>query len=388
MALHTESTSQAMSTSVALQPDGSYLIRGYEEARRLMLSNQVTQAGFNAEETLKSDAEFTKILIMLDGEEHNVRRKDAARFFTPKTIHDHYGPIMEGAVDTVIEKFRREGRAELNHLTAEMATMVVARIMGLNDADPGLTGRLQGMMNQYAGPFTLHPVIMFKWSKRMLDLFNLHLRDVLPVVRARRKQPTNDMISHMLQRGRSAFGILAETLMYGVAGIATTQEFLIVCVRELMQNPDMRAAMLNGDREARHHLLNEILRVHPVVLYLYRRAQADLSVDSEGQTITIPKGSLIVFDTKAINSDPRVYGENGHEIQIGREKPADIPWSALAFGTGIHRCVGEFLAIEESDLFLQRFLRLNLEVERWPDVEYNPTTTTYKFSGFIIRLAD
>lgn len=388
MTVITETTHDAVRAAVSLQPDGTYLVRGYEEARRLMLSNQVTQAGFNAEETLKTEADFTKILIMLDGEEHNVRRKDAARFFTPKTIQDHYGPIMAGAVDTVIEKFRREGRVELNHLTAEMATIVVARIMGLNDADPGLTKRLQGMMNQYAGPFSPHPVIMFKWSKRMIDLMNLHLRDVLPVVRARRKNPTNDMISHMLQRGRSALGIMAETLMYGVAGIATTQEFLIVCVRELLQNPEMREAMLSGDREARHHLLNEILRVHPVVLYLYRRAQADLTVETEGETITIPKGAMIVFDTRAINSDPRIYGDDGHEIRIGREKPAEIPWSALAFGTGIHRCVGEFLAIEESDLFLQRFLPLNLEVERWPDVEYNPTTTTYKFSGFMIRLAN
>lgn len=379
-------TTIAPYAAVERQADGSYLVRGYDEAKRLMLSN-VTQAGFTAEETLSTDMEFSRILLMIDGEEHNDRRKQVARFFTPKTISDRYAPMMNEAVDRVISKFEREREADLCDITAELATYIVTQIVGLDHNKPGLTRRLQKMLvNEPVGKPSLNPIEFYKWAKVTSGVMWLHMVDVMPAIRERRKTPGHDMISHMLSQGRSSMGILAETMMYGIAGIATTQEFLIVCVRMILQHPELRDIMLHGEREERQLVLLEIPRLYPVVAKLFRRAQEDITVGTGENAVTVPKGSLIVFNTRAINRDPRAFGANADEFELHREKRGDIPWSALAFGAGIHRCAGEFLAIEESDFFLQKFLKLDIEAVRLPDEKFNPVTNTYSFRNFLIRL--
>lgn len=62
---------------------------------------------------------------------------------------------------------------------------------------------------------------------------------------------------------------------------------------------------IDAERDA---LLQETLRLEPVVGHLYRRATADLHLESNGQPVTIPAGDLIDLHVYAINGDESVVG--------------------------------------------------------------------------------
>ena len=60
----------------------------------------------------------------------------------------------------------------------------------------------------------------------------------------------------------------------------------------------------------------------------------------------------------------------------------------MGFGDGAHRCAGLYVAIQESDIFLQRLLALeNLSIQRAPDIGWNGATTGYELRNFIVSVA-
>jgi cytochrome P450 len=211
-------------------------------------------------------------------------------------------------------------------------------------------------------------------------------RDVRPAIRARKQSPREDVISHLLAKGRSEGEILIECITYGSAGMATTQEFLCVAAWHCLQHPDLREAFLNGAEEQRTAMLYELLRLEPVVGHLYRRAASDLAIHSGSETVTIPGGSLIDFDVHAINSDPRAVGADAFEFCPERATPKGIPAGVMGFGSGPHRCAGEFLAITESVVFLQRLLSIpDLRIAQPPRLGFNATIHGYELREFIIE---
>jgi hypothetical protein len=58
----------------------------------------------------------------------------------------------------------------------------------------------------------------------------------------------------------------------------------------------------------------------------------------------------------------------------------------LSFGDGAHRCPGAFIAIQESDVFLHRLLRLSLRLPRPPQLSFNETLNSYELRDFVIEV--
>lgn len=92
--------------------------------------------------------------------------------------------------------------------------------------------------------------------------------------------------------------------------MVTTRGFISIAAWHVLEQPAVRERYLAGDEGERHALLQEILRLGPVVGHLYRRATADIWLEDEGGgSATIPKGSLIELRTYAVNADEKVVGE-------------------------------------------------------------------------------
>ena len=180
---------------------------------------------------------------------------------------------------------------------------------------------------------------------------------------------------------------MAECITYGTAGMVTTQEFIVVAAWHFLEHPELRQRYLSAKQEERYRILYEILRIEPVVGHLYRRADSDLEVSVGDQAQTIPAGALIDLDVYAINVDARVAGEAPLSLDPDREIPRGVSDAVLGFGAGPHRCAGEFIAIAESDIFLQKLLALEgLELVENPQIRKNETIKGYELRHFIIRL--
>jgi cytochrome P450 len=59
----------------------------------------------------------------------------------------------------------------------------------------------------------------------------------------RRRRPSADVISQLLQQGFNDLEILTEALTYGAAGMATTREFVTLAAWHLLDEPDLRAPL-------------------------------------------------------------------------------------------------------------------------------------------------
>ena len=235
------------------------------------------------------------------------------------------------------------------------------------------------------------PRRVLKFVSNQIKVFRFYLIDVVPAIRARRQRPREDVISHLIASDYSGLEILTECLTYGTAGMVTTREFIAVTTWHMLTHPEYRQRFLAGDQEERYAMLHEFLRLEPVVQTLYRRALADLEVETPAGSVVIPAGSLVVLHVAAANIDESVVGSEPLAACPGREladmRPK-VPAYVLGFGDGNHRCPGAYVAIQETDIFLNRLLRLEgLRMVGEPEVGYNTTVEGYEVRGFTVSLA-
>jgi len=296
---------------------------------------------------------------------------------------------MERYADEIVSELERTGRADLSTLASRMAISVAGDVVGLTNSGRGrMAARLGGILHADLA-FALSPRKLLNYVRLQLRVLAFYLLDVRPAIRARRRSPADDVISHLLSIGRRGPEILAECITYGAAGMVTTQEFICVVAWQCLRHPELAAVMGGDDRDKRYRLLNELLRLDPVVGRLYRRTTSDLTLSAEpggpGAT-ALGAGELVELDVAVINADPRAAGEEPARIDLDREVPRGIPRSVMGFGAGAHRCPGEFIALAETDVFVRRLLRApGLSIEHEPMIGRNENFKGYELRDFIVR---
>lgn len=342
-------------------------VTGFAGVRAMLRHPHARQAGFKAEVITRYRSRARPPILFLHGEAHRRQRGGTARFFTPRTVETRYRALMEATADALVAGLVRDGRRDLDQLALDMAVTVAAEIVGLTDSDrAGMSRRLDSFFSTafQTGRGKLGEVMSFilgQWRMR-----RFYARDVKPAIAARRAAPREDVISHLLAEGYSPLDILTECFTYGAAGMVTTREFITMAGWHLLERADLRAAFLAADGAGQVALLEEILRVEPVVGTLYRHV--------EGQTVAL--------DIRSANADPHAVGTCPHRIDPARQPGAKVGGAAMAFGDGEHRCPGAGVAMQESAIFLDRLLRVpGLRLERAPDIGWNPLITGYELRG-------
>ncbi len=371
------------STGPAIERDekGLWHVRSFEAARTVLRSADTKQAGFNAELIEKIPGSTNQPILYQDGKVHQLQRKQTARFFTPKTVSDNYRQVMEQLSDQLIKKLLRKKQVDLSQLSITLAVRVAAQVVGLTNSYPGLPQRLEAF---FSGNLASMSVLnLFKNQSRTLAFFTL---DVLPAIRARKRKPQNDVISHLLAQNYSNAEILTECITYAAAGMVTTREFISVAAWHILERPELRQRYVVASEEERYAMLHEILRVEPVVTRLYRNTTADIELENEGTQVVIPQGSKITVEIDASNADESIVGELPLAVCPGREIKGDrVPEMVMSFGDGVHRCPGAYIAIQETDIFLQRLLALDsLRIVSKPSIRWNTLTTGYELRNFDI----
>jgi cytochrome P450 len=377
---------------VEVDTKGIWRVSGFDEARQILRHEFTKQAGFRAEEIAKRMSVIMKRMPILyqEGEEHHRLRRETNKFFTPAVTDKQYQGFMHQFADELVARLKTEKRMDLRQLTMEMAMRVTAQVVGLNNSlFRGLRQRLEGMLNANN---VSESVKSSKWHQIYSQRFMVGFLyvDVKPAIRARRKNPQNDVISYLLTRDYTDLEILTECIVYGVAGMATTREFILTALWHLMENPHLRQRMLVGEQEERYAILHEILRLEPIVGHLFRRTTDEFSFTSEGQTMTVPAGTLIDINVFATNADPHMTGESGLAVCPARPLSSGqgkVPEPVMSFGDGYHRCPGAYIAIQESDIFLRKLLAIEtLKIEKLPDVVYNETVSGYEVNNFVVSV--
>jgi cytochrome P450 len=362
--------------------DGTWHIRGYAEAKNL-LKEDLLQDGFNADDVRKSGLDP---VLYQYGEAHRKQRAAIAKYFSPTTVSQKHLPMMEKVADEIIAELIEDKHMDLKVLSRRMAAVVTSEVVGL-DPTPGMISRVDAMLH---APIELpkNPVSRFFAfiSGQMLRI-GFWLSDVGPAIAKRRHDPQDDVISYMLSKGSNEIAILAECIVYGAAGMATTQEFICVVLMHALENPKIRAALTSEDINVRYNTLHEILRLEPVIGKIKRKTIEPVSVTSEDETHHIPADAKIEFHVYHVNADEKSVGEEPERLNPHRDLEKGTYRSAIGFGSGPHRCAGEHLAMAETDVFIRKLLALDgFRVTRQPNISYNETVEGYEISNYMVEV--
>ena len=353
-------------------------VHGFAAARELLRDPRARQAGFMAD--LVSRVSVTRPPILYQhGAAHRRQRGATARFFAPRVVDTAYRTLMEQTSDALIDRFQTSGRVDLDAMALEMAVTIAAEIVGLTDSDrAAMAGRLDTLVTgmPQGGSKLATARAFVRGQVRVLDFL---WRDVKPAIRVRRRERRADVISHLIDEGYSDREILTECLTYGAAGMITTREFITMAGWHLLEDDDLRARFLAGDEAARIAILEEVLRLEPVVGLLMRR------IDRDGGNAA---SAVVALDVREANADAAAVGGCPHALDPDRRMPGKVGGAGLSFGDGEHRCPGAQVALQETAIFLDRLLRVpGLRLDRRPDIGWNALIAGYELRGATLACA-
>ncbi len=171
------------------------------------------------------------------------------------------------------------------------------------------------------------------------------------MIAAKRAQPHDDLISQLTQAEEAGERLredepVAMVFLLVVAGHETTVNLIGNGALALMQFPD-QLERFRADPRLDATAIEELLRFHsPIEVSTERYAREMIEIAG----ITIPIGALVYGLISSANRDDTEF-QHPDRLDLGREKNRH-----LAFGQGIHYCLGAPLARLEGQIALRRLI--------------------------------
>lgn len=161
-----------------------------------------------------------------------------------------------------------------------------------------------------------------------------------------REHHPDDSLLYALMRRLAPLDLHATLQLLLIAGHETTVNLITNATLTLLRNPSA-IARLRDDPDLAIPLVEEVLRYEPPVQMTGRRALADIDIADA----TIPEGSSIFLMLAAGNRDERVFADPDRFVPDRASNPH------LAYGGGVHYCVGATLARAEAQIALTALAR-------------------------------
>ncbi|MET9972668.1 cytochrome P450, partial [Streptomyces sp. NPDC006356] len=202
----------------------------------------------------------------------------------------------------------------------------------------------------------------------------------------RSEHPGDDLTTELIRvRDEDGDRLSGEELIYTLllvigAGFETTVNLIGNAVVALLTHPEQLAAVRSGEI-GWDAVIDETLRVHPSIASLpLRFAVSDIEIGG----VTVPAGDAIITTFAAAGLDPVHYGPDADHFDASRG--AD---DHLAFGIGVHRCIGAPLARVEARTALpalfDRFPDLRLAAEE-KELRQVPSFIAFGWQEIPVRL--
>ncbi|MCX5328780.1 cytochrome P450 [Streptomyces sp. NBC_00140] len=362
--------------------DGTWQVRGYHAARAVLRSTDTVQAGLGIETVEKLPARIRRPVLYRDGLEHREHRRQTARYFTPRRVDEHYRELTERIARRHLNTLQNEGEAWLEDLTFGVSIDVACGVIGLTRSRRGIQRRLERFFPEKFGKPGLTSWHGIYWMFRQnSNWLRIYLADVRPAVRAHRKRPADNLISHLIAEGCSHAEILGECLTYAAAGMVTTREFISVAAWHLFTDAELRKRYTTGSESERLEVIHELLRLEPAVARLKRRTTGALNLPSTDGPVTVPGDALVEIFVDEANADPEAMGDTPTAVRPGRPTTTGRYAAALSFGDGPHRCPGADIALMEANVFLGHLFTLEgIRMLTPPRVTFQD-----EIGGYVIR---
>jgi cytochrome P450 len=285
-----------------------------------------------------------KSFLRLDNPEHDRLRRMVTKEFTVRRVESLRSRIEE-TVDKLIDNFLElpKGSDFVEHFSGPLPTEVITFLLGIPYEDHELFHRATRI--QFGTKSTPAEV-----SASLEELFAY--LDAL--VTEKEKNPQDDVVSRLVHEQLLAGNVDRETVINIVrlllsAGHQTTQNMTALGVLTLLQHPE-QLALLRGNDELIPGAVEELLR-YSSVLHMGARRVALQDIEVNGHLVR--RGEGVICSIPAANRDERLF-PNPDVLQIDRDAAGHV-----AFGFGVHQCVGQVLArVELQIVYAKLFKRI------------------------------
>ncbi|SDK38995.1 Cytochrome P450 [Nonomuraea maritima] len=317
----------------------AWLVTGFEEARTVL-----SDARFSADKVRHRDATSPQphkpaemeaavaeredgLFVFMDPPEHTRLRRLLTGQFTVRRMRELESRVTEIAVEH-IEAMRAAGtEADLVPAFAlPLPSLVICELLGVDHADRAqFQARTAVGLNANSTPE--------EQAAARAELYAFMRR----LVAGKRSNPADDLLSGLIHAAHPPLTdaqLVDVALVLLNAGHETTANMLGLGTFALLEHPD-QLATLRADPGLIDNTVEELLRFLSIIqLGVSRVTTAPVTLGG----VDIPAGATVVIATPEVNRDPR-HWPDPDAFDLRRSRTPH-----LAFGHGVHQCLGQQLA--------------------------------------------
>ena len=305
------------------------------------------------------------------GPDHTDMRKVIHGYFTPKAM-ELWRPLVQSAIKQLLDEAEERGSMDvMRDYATPLPLLVIAAMMGIETYDRQFIRSLAEKL-LFIGRGN---------ADRMQPLTEgiTELQEYLrPMVKERLKNPNGDLLDKMTDAARTtnAAGqrimdeeqVVANAILLLLAGHETTINLICNGTRAFMTHPEQWELFKTDPAGRMIRATEECLRYDPPVKSITRIAGDKVELGGK----TINKDERMRWFVTSANRDPEVF-DRADDFDIER-----YPNPHVAFGSGIHHCLGATLArLEGQEAFkaiAERFPNLNMNCDP-DDLTYTSSIT-------------
>lgn len=321
---------------------GSWHVFRYDDVQQVLSEHARFSSRMGGDESSEAGHLFASSLITTDPPRHRQLRSLVTQAFTPKAV-EALTPRISELTDGLLEGVMSRGTADLIEVLAyPLPVIVISELMGIPAEDRDRFKRWSDVIvsQTRTGAATEdHQAANQEMTGYFLDL-----------IEHRRRRPGDDLISNLLAaeidgQKLNVAELLGFCALLLVAGNETTTNLIgnaVLCFTEVPGTIDR----LLQEPALLPQAIEEVLRFRSPVQSMYRVSVADTTLGG----VEIPAGAPVVAWIGSANRDERQF-EHPAQFDVDRGQIRH-----LAFGHGIHFCLGAPLARLEARIALEATL--------------------------------
>ncbi|WBQ02129.1 cytochrome P450 [Kribbella sp. CA-293567] len=331
--------------------DGStpWLVTRYDHSRQVLADPRISSDPrndgfpFSTEAQSRNRGQFTAFIVRDDPEHAAQRRLVTADFMIKRVeaMRPRIQQLTDGLIDDILAGPKPVDLVEA--LALPLPSLVICELLGVPYDDRALFHRL--------GKLLLRRENTAEQSQAASQELRDYLRDL---VNRKNEGPADDLLSRLiveqLRPGRMTIDDVVDmALLLLIAGHETTANMIALGTVALLEHPDQLDALRAADDpKVVAHAVEELLRYLTIVHNGRRRvALADLEVGGQ----LIRKGEGVIVATEIANRDEEAFPEPD-KLDIHRSARHHV-----AFGYGVHQCLGQPLARVELQVVYRTLYR-------------------------------
>jgi cytochrome P450 family 109 len=332
-------------------------------------------------------------MINRDEPDHRKLRSLVSKAFTPRTIEEAWEPRIREYIDELLDAVEERGNGHMEivgDLAYPLPVQLIAEIIGIPPEQHAQFKHWSNLIVQDIDRIPEHGYESLEEvaeavgqetpkADRSNEEMRAEMMEYMRRVEAgevepslfmyfymqifdRRANPKDDLITRLVQaevdgEHLSDNELIAFLVLLLVAGNETTTNLIIHTIRALSEDSELQK-QVRADRSLLLPLMEETLRWESPIQGFYRRALQDIEVGG----VQVKNGDALLVLYGAANRDPAKF-ECPEEVRVDRFAGQTGTRDHLAFGFGIHYCLGANLARLEARLAIDGVL------SRWSDFE-------------------